>query len=210
MALNDTHFFTAQGTLRGQAYVHTLHFREGVSSLGTNAQQQLIDRWQSTCQAPWLAAHGNDYLLVRLTAQKICGSPPLPARTEEGVGLTGTRAPGTAGDPLAPWLAVTVNESTALAGRSRHGRFFISGGYEGDVVQETIATTAGTWGALITSYVNALSTAFITGTPPLDWVQVVHSRKLASVPGTQCDASSTPVTGLGIVLRLTTQRSRRA
>ena len=210
MAINDTHFFTVQGTLRGQAYVHTLHFREGIDSIGTNASQQLIDKWQANCQTPWLALHGGDYTLVRVTAQKICGTPPLPSRTEEGVGATGTRSTLSLGDALAPWLSVAVNESTALAGRSRHGRFFVSGGYENDVNQETLTGGANSWSVLLAAYVNSLTTTFITATPPLDWVQVVHSRKLASVPGTQCDASSTPVTGLGIVLRLTTQRSRRA
>jgi len=33
---------------------------------------------------------------------------------------------------------------------------------------------------------------------------------LADVPGTQCNVSSEPVTGIGMVGRLTSQRSRRA
>lgn len=209
MALNDTYFFTVQGTLGGRNYVHTLHFREILAAVGVNPSQDLIDTWQSACQAAWLAAHPNGYLLVRLTAQRICGTPPLPSRVEEGVGLTGTRSSGTLGEPLAPWLAIAVNEATGLAGRSRHGRFFMSGGGESDVTGETLTTGGTSWLGYIQAYVNALTTEFIAG-PPTAWQLVVHSPKLAKVPGTQCNVSSEPVTALGIVSRLTSQRSRRA
>lgn len=210
MAINDTHFFTVQGLLQGQIYVHTLHFREGVASLGTNPDQNLIDRWQTSSQTAWLNLHGPNYTLTRLTSQRICGSPPLPSRTEESVNTAGVRTVTGLGDPLAPWLCVAVNESSGLAGRSRHGRFFISGGYENDVNADSVSSTAGTWGGLVNSYVTTLMNTYVTGTPPLDWVLVVHSRKLALVPGSQCTDSSTPVTALAQTGRLTTQRSRRA
>lgn len=208
MAVNDTYFFTAQGTYQGRNYVHTLHFRQGEVVPPGNPSQALIDAWQTACQSSWLAIHPSGYQLVRLTAQRICGSPPLPSRVEEGVGLPGTRSVVT--QLLPPWLAVAVNESTGLAGKSRHGRFFISGGGEADVNGEQLETGAGTWIAAINAYVAAL-TAFSVGTIATeDWVLVVHSRKLADIPGTQCNVSSEPVTALGVVARLTTQRSRRA
>lgn len=209
MALNDTYFLTVQGTLQGQIYIHTLHFREILAPPVVNPAQSLIDRWQAVGQATWLGMHGPSYSLTRVTAQKICGSPPLPSRVEEGVGLPGSRSVGTAGDALAPWLSVAVNESTGLAGRSRHGRFFVSGGHEADVAGETLTTGANFWLQLLTAYTTALNAAFITG-PPADWQLVVHSRKLAAQAGTQCNVSSEPVTSLGINARLTTQRSRRA
>jgi hypothetical protein len=208
MAVNDTYFFTAQGLLAGRNYVHTLHFREGLTTPGGNPAQALINEWQAACQTAWLAAHTNAYQLVRLTAQRICGSPPLPSRVEEGVGLVGTRT--ATGDPLAPWLAIAVNEATGLAGKSRHGRFFMSGGYENDVTGENLVTGANQWVTLATAYVTALTTAFVLPADPFDFELVVHSRKLADIPGTQCNVSSEPVTTLGLVSRLTTQRSRRA
>lgn len=208
MALNDTYFFTCQGLLGGRAYHHTLHFRQGAAPIVGNESQHLINEWQATCQVPWLAAHTGAYTLVRLTAQKICGSLPLPSRVEEGVGVTGTRT--ATGDALAPWLSVCVNEATGLAGKSRHGRFFFSGGHESDVTGEALATGAGTWLTAMTAYVTALTTNFIAPLDPWDWELVVHSRKLADIPGTQCNVSSEPVTILGLVARLTSQRSRRA
>lgn len=209
MALNDTFFLTVQGMLSGQIYIHTLHFREILAPPALNPAQSLIDKWQSVAQPAWLGAHPAPYTLQRVTAQKICGALPLPARVEEGVNLPGTRSTGISGPLLAPWLAVAVNEATGLAGRSRHGRFFMSGGGENDVDGEAISTGAGTWFAGITAYVAALTTAFVAGTPA-DWQLVVHSRKLAEVPGTQCNSSSEPVVALAVGTRLTSQRSRRA
>jgi len=208
MAINDTYFLTVQGTLQGRNYVHTLHFREQTLQVGNSPSQALIDAWQSACQSAWLGIHTNQYSMNRITAQKICGSLPLPSRVEEGASVTGTRS--ATGDQLPVWLSVCVNEATGLAGRSRHGRFFISGGYETDVNQETLVPGAGSWINAINAYVAALATFSITGGAALDWRLVVHSRKLAEQPGTQCNVSSEPVTALGVVGRLTSQRSRRA
>lgn len=210
MAINDTYFFTAQGTLGGRSYIHTLHFRELVGPISGNPAADLINTWQAACQSAWLGAHPVTYQLVRLTAQRICGSPPLPARVEEGVGLPGLRVAGGTGALLPPWLAVAVNEATGLAGKSRHGRFFLSGGGESDIDGETLVVGASLWINLIQTYVSALSTRFVQQAVPLNWDLVVHSKKLAEVPGTQCNQSSEPVTSLGIVARLTSQRSRRA
>jgi hypothetical protein len=210
VAINDTYFFTCQGTLSGRNYVHTLHFREGATVPLGNPAQDLINTWQTSCQTPWLAIHPAAYTLVRLTAQKVCGALPLPSRVEEGVGAVGTRVTGSSSGVLAPWLCIAVNEATGLAGKSRHGRFFVSGGYEDDIVGETLATGAGSWLATTQLYLTALTTAFVAPADPFKFTLVVHSRTLADVPGTQCQNSSEPVTSLGAVARLTTQRSRRA
>lgn len=209
MAINDTYFFTAQGTLGGRNYIHTLHFRELVGPISGNPAQDLINTWQAACQTTWMGAHPAAYTLVRLTAQRICGSVPLPSRVEEGVGSAGTRA--ITGEALPPWLSIAVNESTGLAGKRWHGRFFLSGGMEGDVVGETLLTGAGIWLTTVNAYITALSTRFVNQAVPLNWELVVHSRKQADeTPGAQCTQTSTPVTAIGVVARLTTQRSRRA
>jgi hypothetical protein len=209
LALNDTYFFTCQGTLSGRNYVHTLHFRELAGPITGNPAQDLINTWQTACQTQWIAAHPPAYTLVRLTAQRICGTLPLPSRVEEGVGAVGVRPIAT--DLLPPWLAICVNESTGLAGKRWHGRFFISGGAEADIVGETLNTAANTWLATTTAYVAALSTRFVNQAVPLNWELVTHSRmEQKEHPSFQCTQTSTPVTGLGIVTRLTSQRSRRA
>lgn len=210
MAINDTYYFTAQGTLGGRSYIHTLHFRELVGPIVGNPSQDLINTWQAACQAQWLAAHPTVYTLVRLTAQRICGSPPLPSRVEEGVGAQGTRTGIGQGDPLAQWLSIAVNQSTGLAGKSRHGRFFMSGGFEGDIAGEVLTTGASAWLGVVQAYCTALGTRFVQQAVPLNWDLVVHSPTIAKIPGTQCTVSSEPVTALGVVSRMTSQRSRRA
>ena len=209
MAINDTYFFTCQGTYQGRNYVHTLHFRELVGPISGNPAQDLINTWQAACQSAWLGIHPATYTLVRLTAQRICGTKPLPARVEEGVGAVGLRSPS--GELLPAWLAIAVNESTGLAGKRWHGRFFISGGAETDINGETLLPGGSTWLQATTTYVSALSTRFVNQAVPLNWDLVVHSRKeFETNPGAQCTETSTSVTGLGIVSRLTSQRSRRA
>jgi len=209
VAINDTSFFKVTGQLRGRQYIHTLHFRHlSVPVGGANPDQVLIDAWQTVAQAAWLQAHTSDYSMQTISAQRICGSPPLPSPTLEASGLTGTRSPAS-GDPLSPWLCLRANEGTGLAGRSRHGAFFFSGGWELDVNQDVPDPTAGRWLPLAQSYCTALMTGFGPSGSNSDFRLVVHSRKLASVPGTQCDQASTQVTSLVVTPRLTTNRSRR-
>ena len=208
MAINDTYFFTAIGTLQGQSYIHTLHFREGASATGSPVEQHLINLWQSGCQAPWLAAHGASYTLSTLRAQKVCGSLPLPSAVEESVGAVGTRSV-TLEHP--PWLACVVQERTGFAGKSYRGRFYMSGFGEGDVTNETFVAGGLEYIGKVQAYADALDTTFMDKIAPFDWQLVVHSRTLAqAVPPPQCTASSSPVTSLNVVTRLTTLRSRRA
>jgi hypothetical protein len=209
VAVNDTFFFTAQGTWQGRNIVHTLHFRQGTVTPVLDPAQELINAWQAACQVAWLGIHPPTYSLVRLTAQRICGSLPLPSRVEEGVGLAGTRTVST--DILPPWMAIAVNESTGRAGRRWHGRFFLTGGEEADVQQENFVAGASAWLGRAQAYVTALGTTFIGDVTTKPWVLVVHSRKeFDTTPGAQCQDTSSAVTSLGIVSRLTTQRSRRA
>jgi hypothetical protein len=207
MAVNDTYFFKVTGQLRGVQYVHTLHFRAlSLPVGGADEQQALIDNWQTGSQALWLAAHTSDYSMQTVSVQKICGGPPLPAPTVEATSLVGTRS-SPIGEPLSPWLCVRANEGTNLAGKSRHGAFYFSGGWEDDVNQDTIRTG---WLTPITAYCTGLVVKYGLNGTDADWKLVVHSRKLAKVPGTQCQDSSAVVRSITPTPRLTTNRSRRA
>lgn len=210
MALNDTYFFQAHGTLAGQVYIHTLHFREFGSPIVGDPAQSCINAWQAACQTLWLNAHPTTYTLERLTCQRICGSLPLPVPVEESVALPGVRMVGSTGELLAPWLALLVTERTALAGKSYRGRFFMSGGGESDISGTTISNGSLQWGDVAQQYVTALTNEFVNPVAPDLWQLVVHSRKLAAIPGTDCTDSSTPVTTLSRSLTLTSMRSRRA
>lgn len=205
MSANDTMELGVFGTLFGQQYLHTIHFRQKpTSGLGAGNEQQLIDAWQAAAQTAWLALHHNTYTLDRIQAKQVCGAQPLRQAGEEGVGLTGTRT--LTGESLAPWLSITVTEYSDLAGRSRRGRFFISGMGEVDIVGDVFISTYRT---IVEAYNTALMNAFGPTGANNDFRLVVHSRKLA-VPGVQCQDSSRPVDRLVLRNRLTTQRSRRA
>lgn len=209
MAVNDTYFFTAQGLWQGRNIVHTLHFRQGDASVTLDPAQELINAWQASSQSAWLAIHPSTYTLVRLTAQRICGSLPLPSRIEEGVGAPGTRVIST--DALTPWHAICVNMASGRAGHRWHGRFFVSGGSEGDVSGENFTAGGTAWLGTVSAYVATLTTAFVGDPLTKDWCLVVHSRKHAKEnPGLNCQDTSSPVTALSVVTRLTTQRGRRA
>lgn len=204
VALNDTAELAVIGSRLGQQVIVTHHFRH-ITGPGPQTLQNLIDSWQAVAQVPWLAYQRPDYTLVKLRARHVCGSLPLDATTEETVNLAGTS--NVSANPLAPWLAVVVRARTAAAGRSRRGRFFVPLTAEEDVAGEAIV--AGTQ-TLIQAYVTALQNAFIgVGATNTDWALVVHSRKLAGIPGTQCQNSSTIVTSLALQTALTSQRSRR-
>lgn len=101
-----------------------------------------------------------------------------------------------------------VRESTASAGRSYRGRFFFPLSAESDISIDALTAAPQ---AAIQAYVTTLANAYVgAGATDPHWAMVVHSKKLASVPGTQCQVSSTLVTSLSLQTAITTQRSRRA
>lgn len=209
MAVNDTSELLVIGNLAvgstSQTYVHTLHFRHLTVPAGTSPEAVLINRWQATSHAAWQAMHTNIYNQQEVIARQVCGSVPLRAPSSEAAVFAGSRvAPG--GDPLPQWLAAVVTERTDLAGRSRRGRFFVSGLYEADIIGNNI--DSGIQG-LINAYCTTLMDAYGPTGTDADFRLVVHSRKLASVPGTQCQDASRIVTQLLSRLQLTTQRSRK-
>jgi hypothetical protein len=203
MAVNDTYAFAVRGTVGTQTHVHTLHFRQ-LDPLGT--EQMLIDQWQTSCEGPYKALFTfQDFPMEVIRAQVICGSEPLPAAVEEtfaGAATEGTKTATT--DSCPAFLAALVRERTALAGRTRQGRFFIGGLREADVSGNGITAEHI---ARLQAYCNALSGEFM-GTSPQPFQLVVHSRKLAQ-PGVQCQVSSAPVTSLNVSSAATTMRSRK-
>lgn len=205
VATNETAQLELVGLRQSQIVIVTHHFRN--TQVATpHTLQELIDEWQTTCQTPFLGALRGDYTLTKLVARHVCGSLPLDATQEEAVGSPGTLAGGSA--PTPPWFALVVRTRTAAAGRSRRGRFFFPICDEADF---TLDTVTGSTVAKVQDYATALHNLFIAGgSVSAAWRLVVHSKKLASVPGTQCQDSSTIVTSLAVQNVLTTQRSRRS
>lgn len=205
MAINDTTQLAVKGVVAGQDHVHTLHFRH--LALPPNPEQALIDAWQAGCRTAYRACFVTfDNPVLTITARQVCGTVPLRAPVEETevVGnQPGTRTPS--GDRLAPWLASVTSERSALAGRSRRGRYYLGGLIEADIVMADLQSA---YLALVQAYANTLDTIFMDGTDP-NFALVVHSSKLA-LQGLQCQDSSTLVNGLIVRGQLATMKSRKA
>ena len=209
MPINDTVELSVAGLVGGQTHVHTLHFRyKRVSS----SEAGLITDWKGSCLTTYRAMFSTlDTPATLLKAAQVCGSVPLRAPGEDASGpAAGTRA--ITADPLPTWVAQVVSERTALAGRSRRGRFFMGGLYEVDSsgTNGNSVPVGNQRSILIQAYLDTLLAQFVTGGGAnLDYGLVVHSRLLAAVPGTACQDSSTSVTGLIRRDLLGSMRSRR-
>jgi hypothetical protein len=206
MTINDTLRLQVIGRVHNQDHVHDLHFRV-ISNIAT-PEQGLIDAWQAGCRTQYRAIfYTQDSPCVRYSAQHICGSGALRATVEEtelAGSILGTRAD--LADPMdAPaWLAEIVSVRTALAGRSRRGRFYLGGLDRDDIAAEVLG---GARQALTATYVGTLMNVFGPVGTNGDFTWVVHSRKLAT-PGTACTVSSAPVTGTILRANIGSQRSR--
>ncbi len=203
--INDTFLLQVKNTLSGQAYIHTLHFKTALVGADAGIQQNLIDAWQAAAQTQWLAAHPPAVSLGEITAQRVCGALPLPAATIEAVNLAGTRSTTNMGELAAPWLAALFRERTGLAGRNYAGRGFLAGLGEADFSGNSLVSAYTT---VAQAYLTALA-PFLEGGANVDWDLFVYSRKLAALPGAQCQTSGAPVTSLSLSNQLTTMRSRR-
>jgi hypothetical protein len=204
MATNDTFEFACRGVVNGTQHIHTLHFRQVDPVLdGGN----LITHWQTNCQTAYRGLfHNSQTPVLNLKAAKVCGATPLPAPVEVGVtGATtfGTRT--TTGDNLPAFVACQVALKGTLAGKSRQGRFFLGGLWEADNVGNDLTAA---YLLLVQAYIDVLKAQYVTGTPTA-WQLVVHSRKLAAVPGTACQDSSDRVANIIANTRPTTMRSRK-
>lgn len=205
-AVNDTVLFTVRGLVTGQRHLHTLHFR-ALAPLAD--EQNVIDFWQADCRATYRALFGDTQSpCIEYKVQQICGTVPLRAPIAENevapniVGATGAYV-----NPTPSFVASLTSVKTALAGRTRQGRYFIGGLDESQVSANTLVNSIP---AALVAYSDALLGAFGPGgTHAGVWALVVHSKKLASVPGTDCQDSSTIVTGMVVSPNPTTMRSRK-
>jgi hypothetical protein len=194
-----------KGTVGGETHVHTLHFR-AADALAN--EQGLIDQWQTSCRTAYRNIFVvGDTPVDTITVQQVCGSTPLRAPVIE-TEIAPNRAGGEGNDTsnlMPTFVAGVVSVRTAFAGKSRRGRFYIGGLTEAGVTQNILGSVAGR----IQTYLTALETAFRSPNALSGWSLVVHSRKLAAVPGTQCQDSSTLVTSLLLRNEVGTMRSRK-
>lgn len=204
MPIYDTVELSVRGLATTQQHIHTLHFRY-TDILATEAL--LIAAWQGAPQTAYRALFATAASPIQLIhAQQVCGTVPLRAAVEVAPLVAATAGTRVNDPEVSPsFCASLVGVKTALAGRTRQGRFFLGGLYDADYTGNLMNAPYIT---LLTNYVNALMTAFVTPVLP-QFQLVVHSRKLAAVPGTQCQDSSTPVTNLLVSNRPTTMRSRK-
>lgn len=204
MATNSTYLLVVQGISHGVQHIHTLHFRQIDPLLDAD---DLIDHWLANASATYRAMFDNDDFPVQLIkASEICGSTPLPAPVERSVlGAASFGTTAKPGEGMPSFVACNVKEKGTLAGKTRQGRFFIGGLYEGDCSYNALTPA---YLALVQAYCTALTDEYITGTPS-SWQLVVHSRLLASVPGTDCQLSSNRVASLVVNPAPTTMRSRK-
>jgi hypothetical protein len=206
MAINDTTLLTVKGSVFGQDHVHTLHFRS--IDIGAS-EQDLIDAWQAGCRTSYRAIFSTgEFPCQTYTARQVCGSVPLRAPVEETETTPlseGTKTGATGAMP--PWIAGVVSVRTAFAGRSRRGRFYLGGMAESE--QELAVITSGRL-ALQQAYIDDLISEFVFPAGAGGWTLVVHSHKLAAVPGTDCEDSSTLVTGFLNRSAVATMKSRKA
>lgn len=205
MSVNDTTQLAVQGTVGGQTHIHTLHFRYLDP---TASEQGLIDLWQANARTAYRGMFStNDSPVILLRASEVCGALPLRAPVEEaeaGGNQTGTRV--ISAERLPSWLAAVVSERTAFAGKTRRGRFYIGGLFEDETTGNTLNSGYIAW---VQAYVDAIMGTFgPSGTSNL-YRLVVYSRKLASVPGTQCQDSSTVVTSMLVNANIGSMKSRK-
>lgn len=205
MAINDTAQLAVKGTVGGQDHVHTLHFR-AIDAIAN--EQGLIDAWQANARTAYRNIFKNtDTPVDIITASHVCGAIPLRALAQE-VEVAPNRVGGEGNDtsqPLPTFNAGVVSVRTAFSGKSRRGRFYIGGLSEAN----TDGNTLGALQARIQAYVTALLAAFTGAGSMGGWQLVVHSRKLAAVPGTQCQDSSALVTAMIVRAEVGTMRSRK-
>ena len=204
MAINDTYMLSVVGVVAGQDHVHTLHFRNMAS---VTPAADLIATWRTNCENAYRAlfcTFDSPNLLNRV--QHVCGSLPLEATEETAVPLAAQPGFRTASSNRSPpYMASLFKVRSAVAGKSRQGRFFIGGLLDTD---HDLSDLSAAYIVLMNAYVAVVKSTFITGTlPPLRLV--VHSRKLATPPGTPCTSSSTLATDIIANPRPTTMRSRK-
>jgi len=204
-AVNDTYELRVIGHILSQQHIHTLHFRQSAAGVGA---AELITQYSGAPLTAYRACFSiDDPCVEMLHAQMVCGSVPLEAAVEVNrspfSAQAGSRVSNVDRSPT--FMAGLVSIKTAFSGRSRRGRFFLGGLRDSDFLQNSMDAA---WIALAQAYANALKAAFVTAVGA-NFYQVIHSRTLAAVPGTDCQSSSTLVTDYVVSTVPTTMRSRK-
>jgi len=218
MAVNDIWQLSVIGTVSSQQHIHTLHFREAVPPLlGTD----LISSWLAAAGTQYRACFAigqNPVQLIR--AQKVCGSVPLPAPSENvpAVGSQAGTRPTSSSEALPSFIASLVSEKSAYAGRRYQGRFFLGGLLEIDTNENNMGAP---YLALVQAYCDALRTGYITPGAPA-WRMFAFSRLLAHgdpnhtkgglpdpITPVSCELAGADVINLIVSNRPTTMRSRK-
>jgi hypothetical protein len=134
---NDTYQLQVIGTAVGNQHIHDLHFRQVTPGLGA---ADLITDWTAAAMTQYRALFHTTMAPTQiLRARQVCGSTPLEAYYDVApapASTMGTRA--AAGDQQPAFLATHVKLRTALAGRSRIGKFFLGGMMELDVAYNDV------------------------------------------------------------------------
>ncbi len=207
MAVNDTVELAVIGVVGGEQHVHTLHFRfQTLNATDAGLVADFIANPLGTYRNIFYNA---DTPAERVVARQVCGGVPLRSPAESAPAspggtraLTTERAPG--------WVSVVNSVRTALAGRSRRGRFYIGGMAEYDVTGNYLSNANGSHAIAIPLYSAALIARYeLVSGASADYKLVVHSRKLAAVAGSQCQNTSTPVNAILMRQLLGSTRSRR-
>jgi hypothetical protein len=162
-----------------------LHFIVPPAVFGGN-MQGLVDDWNATCRTPYRGLFlAVDTPVQLVTARQVCGSIPLDATVEDAGGLqVGARAiPGGQTERLPSWLAQVVSVRSALAGRSRRGRFFVGGLLEQDVSGNDLVASSDPLenrrDGLMPAYLSALAAAFIGAGGTSAYIAYIFSNTLA-------------------------------
>lgn len=205
VAVNDIWRLSIKGTVHGQDHVVTCHFRN-VSDVGTDAAvgQAIIDAWQADARAQYRACFRNEDTPVDLiTAQKVCGSVPLPAAIQETeVAPNRVGSAGSASDlvsaPASTARIITLR--TAIAGRRYRGRQYLGGVVDGNTDTPHLLNSGHV--ATLQAYGDALVAA-----GGVTYNLFVFSRVLAALGG-QCQDFGADVTQAVARNYLGTMRSR--
>lgn len=206
MAVNDTSTLAVQGTVNGQTHIHDLSFR---SLFVGGPEQQIIDDWQAGCRTAYRALFStDDDPCETYSVRHVCGSLPLRATVEETEVAPNIAGSATkSGNREPSFVAALASTRTAFAGRSRRGRFFIGGLYDGDLLNTGQALASG-YTTLMEAYAAALLTVFGPSGSSSAGRLVVYSPTLAALGG-DCTTSATSITAIAVSPNSTTMRSRK-
>lgn len=212
MGINDIVMLQVKGTVVGTQHIHTLHFRQEVPDLFVT---DLISVWRAGCQASYRALFTSVESPMQLVrVDTVCSADELPAPAEDvpiPADQLGTRT--VVGEAMPSYVAALTTVKSALAGRSRQGRYFIGGMREDDNAGNLLVAGHIT---RLQNYADALKAIFITPALP-NWRLVIFSRTLRDgkptadppVAGVSCALATAPALNLVVSNRPTTMRSRK-